>query len=64
MAKRLKKYDNRKKKSTKRYSQENYQRGLWIKYCRDSLTRSIRDKGRKDRRKTRDDRKIPQDKKT
>jgi len=64
MAKRPKKYSGRKKKRTKRYSQENYQRGLQLKYCRNSLTRSMRDKGRKDGRKTRNDGKIPWDKET
>jgi len=54
IAKRLKKYNNRKKKKTKRYSQKNYQRGLWQKYYRDGLTRSMKDKGKKDRRKTGD----------
>ena len=64
MAKRLKKYDNKKKKRTKRYSQGNYQRSLQQKYCGDGLTRSTRDKGKKDRRKTEDNRKIPWNKKT
>jgi len=64
MAKRPKKYGNKKKKRIKKYSQENYQGGLWLKYCGDGLTRSTRDKGRKDGRKTRDDGKVPWDKKT
>jgi len=64
MAKRPKKYGNKKKKRIKKYSQENYQGGLWLKYYGDGLTRSTRDKGRKDGRKTRDDGKVPWDKKT
>ena len=64
MVKRPKKYNNRKKKRIKRYSQKNYQRGLQLKYCRDGLTRSTKDKRRKDRRKTRDNGKIPWDKET
>ena len=64
MAKRPKKYDNKKKKRIKKYSQENYQGGLWLKYYGDGQTRSTRDKGRKDGRKTRDDGKVPWDKKT
>ena len=59
MVKKLKKYDNRKKKRTKRYSQENYQRGLWQKHYKNGLTRSMRNKGKKDKRKTEDNRKIP-----
>ena len=58
MVKKLKKYDNRKKKRTKRYSQENNQRDLQQKYYRDGLTRSMRDKRKKDRKKTRDNGKI------
>ena len=64
MAKRLKKYNKKKKKRTKMYSQENYQGGLWQKYCRDGLIRSIRDKEKKDGRKTGDNGKIPQNEKT
>ena len=64
MVKRPKKYNNRKKKRIKRYSQKNYQRGLQLKYCGDGLTRSTKDKRRKDRRKTRDNGKIPWDKET
>ena len=64
MAKRPKKYNNRKKKRMKRYSQENYQGGLWLKYYGDGLTRSTRDKRRKDRRKTRDNGEIPWNKET
>ena len=64
MAKRPKKYNDRKKKRMKRYSQENYQGGLQLKYYRDGLTRSTRDKRKKDRRKTRDNGKIPWNKET
>ena len=48
----------------KRYSQENYQRGLWQKHYKNGLTRSMRNKGKKDKRKTEDNRKIPQDEET
>ena len=64
MVKKLKKYDNRKKKRTKRYSQENYQRDLQQKYCGDGLTRSMRGKEKKYRRKTGDNGKIPQNEET
>jgi len=59
-----KRYDNRKKKRIKRYSQKNYQKGLWQKHYRDDLTKSMKDKEKKDRKKTGDDGKIPQDKET
>ena len=58
MAKRPKKYNDRKKKRMKRYSQENYQGGLWQKCYGDGLTRSMRDKGKKDGKKTGDDGKM------
>ena len=64
MVKKLKKYNNKKKKRMKRYSQENYQRGLWQKCYEDGLTRSMRDKGKKDGKKTGDNGKISQDKET
>ena len=64
IVKKLKKYNNKKKKRTKRYSQENYQRGLQQKYYGDSLTKSMRDKGKKDRRKAEDNGKISQNEKT
>ena len=48
----------------KRYSQENYQRGLWQKHYKNGLTRSMRNKEKKDRRKTGDDGKISWDEKT
>ena len=64
MAKRPKKYGNKKKKRIKKYSQENYQGDLQLKYCGDGQTRNTRDKGRKDGKRTRDNRKIPQDKET
>ena len=48
----------------KRYSQENYQRGLWLKYYGNSQIRNMRDKERKDRKRTRDNGKIPWDEET
>jgi len=59
IARRPKKYSNRKRKRTKRYSQENYQGVLWLKYYGDGLTRSTKGKGRKNGRKTGDNGKIP-----
>ena len=48
----------------KRYSQENYQKGLQQKHYRDDLTKSMKDKEKKDRKKTGDNGKIPQNKET
>ena len=56
--KRLKKYGNRKKKRTKRYFQENYWGGLWLKYYRDGQIKNTRGRGRKDRKRTGDNGKI------
>jgi len=49
---------------TKRSSQENSQGGLQQRYYGGGRIRNTKDKGKKDRRKTRDNRKIPQDEKT
>ena len=62
--KRLKKYSNRKKKRTKRYSQENYQKGLQLKSCRGGQIRNTKGRERKDRKRTRDNGKIPWNKET
>ena len=59
MGRRLKKYSNRKKKRMKRCSQENYQGGLWLKHYRNGQIKSMRGKGRKDRKRTGGDGKIP-----
>ena len=56
--KRLKKYGNRKKKRTKRYFQENYWGGLWLKYYRDGQIKNTRGRGRKDGKRTGDNGKI------
>ena len=48
----------------KRYSQENYQGGLQLKYYGNGQIRNMRDKGRKDRKRTRDNGKIPWDEET
>jgi len=58
MEKRLKKYSNKKKKRTKRCSQENYQRDLQLKFCGGGQIRNTKDKGRKDRKRTGDNGKI------
>ena len=49
---------------TKRCSQENYQKGLQLKYYGDGQKRNMRDKERKNGKRTRDNGKIPQDKET
>ena len=64
MEKRLKKYSNKKKKKTKRCSQENYWRDLQLKSCRGDQIRNTKDKEKKDKKKTKDNRKISQNKKT
>ena len=56
--KRLKKYGNRKKKRTKRYFQENYWGGLWLKYYRDGQIKNTRGRERKDGKRTGDNGKI------
>ena len=48
----------------KRSSQENYQRGLQLRYYRGSQIKNTKDRGKEGRRKTGDDRKIPQNKET
>jgi len=48
----------------KRSSQENFQGGLQQKYYGGSQIRNMRDRGKKDKRKTGDNGKIPWDKET
>jgi len=62
--KRLKKYSNRKKKRTKRCSQENYWEGLQLKSCRGGQIRNTRGRERKDGKRTRNDGKISWNKET
>ena len=64
MRKRLKKYSDKKKKRTKGYSQENYQRGLQLKSYRGGQIRNTRDRGRENGKRTKDNRKIPWNKET
>ena len=64
MKKRLEKYNNNKKKRMKRYLQENYWRGLQLKFYGDSQIRNTRGRGRKDGKRTGYNGKIPWNKKT
>ena len=48
----------------KRSSQRNFQEGLQQRYYGGGQIRNTRDRGKEDRRKTRDNEKIPQDKET
>ena len=57
--KRLKKYGNRKKKRTKRYFQENYWGGLWLKYYRDGQIKNTRGRERENGKKIENNRNIP-----
>ena len=49
---------------TKKSSQENSQGGLQQKYYRGGQIKNTKDKGKKDRRRTENNGKIPQDEKT
>ena len=63
IGKRCKKQGDRKKKIIKKSSQENYQRGLQLRYYRSSQIKNTKDRRKEDGRKTGDDRKIPWNKK-